>query len=262
MIIDCFTFFNELDILEIRLNTLDQYVDYFVLVEASKTQSLKDKAFFFEENKERYSKFLSKIVHVKLKKYPQENGWAMENFQRNSISGGLNLLNLQDEDIILISDVDEIPDLSNIKLEDIKSKITAFEMSYHTFHLNLTTENKSWIGTVATNWKSFNKTTPQKLRNIKDSIHRVKSGWHLGYMGGKEMVYTKFFSCIEPFNKSLIPDFDSFSADFDRKIKHNGSFLFSDKKDDSIKLVQCQISYPYLPKYIEENKNKFKNLLF
>ena len=63
-IIDCFSFFNELELLEIRLNILDQYVDKFVLVEAAKTQTLKDKPFVFEENKSRYEKFLDKIVHV------------------------------------------------------------------------------------------------------------------------------------------------------------------------------------------------------
>ena len=67
-IIDCFSFFNELELLEIRLNILDQYVDKFVLVEAAKTQTLKDKPFVFEENKSRYEKFLDKIVHVKLDK--------------------------------------------------------------------------------------------------------------------------------------------------------------------------------------------------
>ena len=73
MIVDCFTFFNELDLLELRLEELHESVDYFVLVEASKTQSLLDKPLYFEENKLRYSKFLDKIIHVKVEDCPDNN---------------------------------------------------------------------------------------------------------------------------------------------------------------------------------------------
>ena len=73
MIIDCFPFFNELDVLDIRLNILNEVVDKFVLVEASKTQSKIDKPFYFEQNKNRYSKFLDKIVHIKIEDYPEED---------------------------------------------------------------------------------------------------------------------------------------------------------------------------------------------
>ena len=113
MIIDCFPFFNELDVLELRLNILDSVVDKFVLVEASKTQSLIDKPFYFEDNKDRFAKFLHKIVHIKVQDYPNEGGWAMENFQRNCILRGLKHLDLNTHDIVGISDVDEIwnPDI-------------------------------------------------------------------------------------------------------------------------------------------------------
>lgn len=262
MIIDCFPFFNELDILEIRLNELSSFVDRFVLVEASKTQSLKDKPFYFEENKQRFSEFLHKIIHVKVLDYPEKGGWAMENFQRNSIVSGLLKLNLKEDDTILISDADEIPDLSKVDMDFIKGKEYSFEMSYHTFYLNLLTENKSWVGTVTLPWSSLKKENPQTVRNMKDHLPRLNSGWHLGYMGGKEKVYTKFFSCIEPINKNLIADFETFSKEFDRKIRAGGSFLFSDKSDDTIKLVPCDIYYPFLPKYVETNKEKFSNLLF
>ena len=120
MIIDCFPFFNELDVLDIRLNTLAPFVDCFVLVEASKTQSLKDKDFFFEKNKERFKQFKEKIIHVKVENYPNEGGWAMENFQRNCILDALKSLNLAENDIILLSDADEIPDLSRFNLEILK----------------------------------------------------------------------------------------------------------------------------------------------
>ena len=87
MIYDCFTFFNEFDLLEIRLNELDSVVDKFVLVEATKTFSGKDKPLYFNENKNKFNKFLNKIIHVIVDEYPNLNGdWVIENHQRNEIS--------------------------------------------------------------------------------------------------------------------------------------------------------------------------------
>src|SRR3954464_1583382 len=92
MIYDCFTFFNELDLLEIRLNELDPVVDKFVLVEATKTHQGKDKPLYFLENKARYEKFLAKIIHVVVNEYPDYEGksaWLLEHHQRNMIIEGL-----------------------------------------------------------------------------------------------------------------------------------------------------------------------------
>lgn len=85
ILFDCFTFFNELDLLEIRLEELSSVVDWFVLVEATRTFSGRPKPLYFEENKERYSKFLHKIVHVKLGYMPEKpsSAWELEAFQRN-----------------------------------------------------------------------------------------------------------------------------------------------------------------------------------
>jgi beta-1,4-mannosyl-glycoprotein beta-1,4-N-acetylglucosaminyltransferase len=119
-IYDCFTFFNELDVLEMRLNILDKDVDYFVLVESNKTHSGKDKELIFQKNKTRFADFSDKIIHIIVDDMPQSNNgnrWKLENFQREAIMRGLS--KCTDEDIILISDLDEIPDpkaLENIKL--------------------------------------------------------------------------------------------------------------------------------------------------
>ena len=72
-IYDCFIFFNELDLLEIRLSELYNYVDYFVIVEANKTFKGKSKPFYFEENKQKYKKYLDKIIHVKVYDMPKSS---------------------------------------------------------------------------------------------------------------------------------------------------------------------------------------------
>jgi len=268
MLIDAFPFATELDILEIRLNSLNKYVDYFILVESEKTQTLRDKPLYFELNKERYKSFLDKIIHIKILadecKVFNPNSWEMEHFQRNCITRGIKQINPTDRDYLMISDADEIPDLSLIP--DTRENLTpvcSFDMTYHTFYANLLTQNKRWIGTVLTPIVVLNKMNPQAIRDAKDSIkNKIIGGWHLGYMGGKEAVYKKFLNCIEPMDKSLIPPFEVFCEEFDRKIKNGGSFLFSDKIDDSIKLNECAIEYPLLPEYLTNNKEKFKHLFW
>ena len=109
-IIDCFVFYNELDMLNLRLHELNEHVDYFILVEANKTYSNNPKNFIFEQNKFKYQKFLHKIIHIKVNDMPNgTNNWEREFHQRNCIGRGVELVtNLDDEDIILLSDVDEI----------------------------------------------------------------------------------------------------------------------------------------------------------
>ena len=107
-IYDCFVFFNELKLLEFRLSMYYDYVDYFVLCECSKTQRGEDKPYYFEENKILFEKYADKIIHVKADNPPLFKGsddWSIEFYQRNQISQGLK--NATDEDLIIISDLDE-----------------------------------------------------------------------------------------------------------------------------------------------------------
>ena len=265
MIIDCFPFFNELDLLEIRLNVLNDVVDKFVLVEASKTQSLIDKPFYFEENKDRYSKFLDKIIHVKITDYPKKDGWAMENYQRNCIVKGLQQLELKEEDIIGVSDLDEIwfPEIRDKFEEYFKEvKFISVEMKYLVFYLNLETVDKKWIGTIFAKAKDLINYTPQNLRNIKDHVsHIEEAGWHFGYQGGKEKVYNKYLSCIEPFDKSKIPSKEEFFKQFNKRIKDQGNFIYSDDlNNDSVKLHKISLE-ENLPKYILSNIDKYNHMI-
>ena len=113
MIYDCFTFFNELDLLEIRLNILYEKVDFFVIVEANKTHTGKDKPFYVQESFARFERFKEKIKYIQVTDMPSGNAWTLENFQRNCIMRGLD--KLADDDIVAISDLDEIinPDVFN-----------------------------------------------------------------------------------------------------------------------------------------------------
>lgn len=264
MIYDCFTFFNELDLLEIRLNILNDVVDKFILVEASKTQSLLDKPFYFEENKERYSKFLDKIIHIKVTDYPKQDGWAMENYQRNCIVHGLRKVDLKENDIIGISDLDEIwaPEVKD-KFDEYFSqvKFLSVGMKYIVFYLNLETVDKNWIGTIFAQAKDLIHYSPQNLRNMKDHVsHIEEAGWHFGYQGGKEKVYQKYLSCIEPLDKSKLPTKEIFFKEFEERIKNEGNFIYSDNlSDQSIKLKKIDIQ-ENLPMYLIKNQEKYKHM--
>lgn len=141
-IYDCFTFFNELDLLEMRFNILNDKVDFFVLVEATKTHSGEKKELFFERNRDRFSNFSNKIIHIIVDDLPEiKNGdrWLLENFQRDAIMRGLS--GCGGNDIIVISDLDEIPRLdegSNLKTifgvsDSKKSCLFDFYIKYKNF---------------------------------------------------------------------------------------------------------------------------------
>jgi len=108
-VIDCFPFYNELDLLDFRLRYMDDVVDKFVLVEATHTQAGNPKELYFEKNKARYEKYLHKIEHIIVDDCPNTNDpWDNENHQRRGINKGIVKTNPGNDDIIIISDVDEI----------------------------------------------------------------------------------------------------------------------------------------------------------
>ena len=121
MIYDCFSFFNELDLLEIRLNTLDSIVDKFILVESTLTHTGKAKPLYYAENKNRFEKFNNKIIHIIVDEFPyfqnintREMAWIRENCQRNAILRGIPKP-ANDDDYLIIADLDEIPSPEAIK---------------------------------------------------------------------------------------------------------------------------------------------------
>lgn len=205
MIIDCFTFYNELDLLECRLNYLYDKVDRFVLVEASITHSGKPKPMYFAENQERYSKYLDKIVYVPLTIDASEydwthdpsrgynnSSWLVENRQRNGILEGIK--NCSDDDVIMISDLDEIPCKDAIDRAIRMLKYKQFvSLDTDQFYYNLgQCLVEPWPATVLSLNKYVKYINPQQIRDGKNGIVRIaKGGWHLTYFGGTEFIKNK-----------------------------------------------------------------------
>lgn len=143
MIYDCFTFFNELELLELRLHELAEVVDKFVLVEATKTHSNKPKPLHYQENRLRFAGFHDQIIHVVVADLPDsKDPWVLENYQRNCIARGL--ADCRPEDFVLVSDLDEIPRATAV---DKMSREIPFpdNLLSHAVHAGL---NSTWFKSV------------------------------------------------------------------------------------------------------------------
>lgn len=191
-VIDCFLFYNEYDILELRLEELFDVVNYFVIVEANITFSGLKKEWNFENNKKRYEKYLSKIIYIKCDDLQGNNAWEIEYAHRNSISKCLHLFN--DTDIILISDVDEIPRREYVEQIRIPRLPLRFVMDFYNYNFNcrVTPEWKS--GTVALSKINLTENSPQFYRMIQNLPYIEKAGWHFSWFGDVEQCKDKIKS--------------------------------------------------------------------
>lgn len=208
MVIDTFMFFNEFDILEGRLEYLFDHVDYFVLVESNMTHSGESKPLLFMENAKRYKKYLSKILYfpfitskdqynfdrVPVHDHDFEAGtWKAENAQRNHINTALDIFD--DTDVIIVSDVDEIPHRGCIQIgRDYLAngwEVLAIQQTYYCYNFNQKL-SYPWHGSVITSNAYAKKHGAQHLRNIKHSIPVISNGgWHLSYWGTVEEIQDK-----------------------------------------------------------------------
>ena len=195
-------FFNELELLKMRLEELDDVVDYFVLVESVETQRGGQKPLYFAGNAPLFEKFQSKIIYIaNTEKHPRMTPWEREHFQRNLISQGLKHCELQD--IIMISDLDEIPRPSKIAfLSELLNKriyrTIAFEQDQYLYQLNRPTPTVRWRGTVATTYRNFKKHEPQHFRDRRNLYYAISNGgWHFTWMGGVQQIREKSMSVVE-----------------------------------------------------------------
>jgi beta-1,4-mannosyl-glycoprotein beta-1,4-N-acetylglucosaminyltransferase len=162
-IYDCFSYLDEDLLLNIRLNILNKYVDYFVIIEGNKTWQNNPKKFNF--NIQRFSQFRDKIIYIQVKDLPDGiDPFKRENFQRNSILKGL--FEADDNDLIIISDLDEIPNPLNIKKFDKKMHYAAFKQKNFYYKLNLLSNKNPFLCGSKICIKKFLK-SPQWLRELK-----------------------------------------------------------------------------------------------
>ena len=293
-IFDCFMYYDEDLILDLRLNLLDSFVDKFIIVESLYTHSGKPRKLLFDITK--YSKFKNKIDYIILEKAPADlfsinkddsedtinsklilNAVKRENLQRNTILKGLS--NAADNDLIIISDVDEIPNLENANLDNLKNKIILFSQKFFYYKFNLRLDNFAWHGSRACRKKDLK--SPQWLRNIKDKVYPfwridtlfsnkrymnveiiTNGGWHFSNIKSPEDIEKKMKTYLHHREFELNP----VSKEHIGKIIEEKKAIYNlkkdmtkDKFDLSEKLVLADLSE--LPFYFQQNKDKYKNWL-
>ena len=292
-IFDCFMYFDEETVLELRLNILDKYVDYFVIVESSFTHKGDKRNLKF--NHQKFKKFKDKLIYITYDKEPAEiaknsinenddetiksfkyieNAILRENGQRNQILRGLELA--KDDDMILISDVDEIPNLENLDLSKINEKIILFNQDMFYYRFNLKLPNLDWTGTKGCK-KKFLK-SPQWLRNIKDRkypFYRLDAffsdtkyidikiisngGWHFSNLKTASEIEFKLKSYLH--HREF--DENPLSVDEINSLIKNKQAIYDLKVDKRVNKIgdgSKLEKYPTerLPKFLQDNLNSYK----
>lgn len=293
-IFDCFMYFDEEQVLDLRLNVLYQNVDYFVIVESIYNHKGEKRNLLF--NSQKFEKFNDKIIYLVYDKIPQlvepiketdnekekdgkyiMNALYRENAQRDFISEGLK--SAKKNDLILISDVDEIPKLSSVNLNNIKNEIILFKQDMFYYKYNLSLPNFKWTGTKAV--KKKNLASPQWLRNIKDRkypFYRIDTffsdkkyinikiindgGWHFSNIKSPEMIEHKLRSYLHH------REFDQVSLSIEEinelvKKKQAIYDLRVDKRVNKVGngVILENFEMKKLPSHINDNIDKYKNWL-
>jgi beta-1,4-mannosyl-glycoprotein beta-1,4-N-acetylglucosaminyltransferase len=287
-------YFDEDMLLDLRLNILNSYVKRFIITEATYTHSGTKKKLNFDLSK--FNKFKDKIEYIVVDTPPPDilpidqndtkekkgeklilNGYARDNYQRNNLNIGLK--NIDDEDIIIISDLDEIPNLQGVNFKNIKEKINIFKQKMFYYKLNLYIEDFVWHGSKACKKKYF--ISPQWLRNIKSKKY---SKWRIDlWMSKKKYINVNLinnggwhFTSIrtpEELEKKLLNfgshyEYEESGMDINnlRKLINEKVVMYDHKVDQkgnrwSAKTKLKKIANNFLPNYICENLNKYEKWL-
>ena len=287
-------YFDEEVVLDLRLNTLDRYVDYFVIVESTFTHRGDRRNLKFDHKK--FEKFKDKIIYLTFDKEPDGieavyendnegeksrkyilNAAKRENGQRDYIINGLQ--KASSEDLILISDVDEIPNLEEINLDNLKEKILMFQQDMFYYKFDLKLPNMVWSGTKGCRKKDL--LSPQWLRNIKDkkySLFRLdiifskikynnikfikNGGWHFSNIKSPKEIEHKLKSYLH--HREF--DQEPLSLDQIDSIIRNKQAIYDLKVDKTVNKVGSgsklvNYSFEKLPVYLKENKENYKEWL-
>lgn len=210
MVYDCIPFFNEIDILKMRLNILSPYVDKFIIEEATMTFSGEPKELCFEKNKHLFREFADRIEYVVVTDTPKvARTHERDYFQKNYLLKGLRKAGATEDDVIIFGDCDEIPNPGVLKnIIDNFDKTKVYHLAQRNFYAFLNMEEKSgkllsitgdfpnieekdrkWLGTKVTSLQNIPKEGIVRLRDLvsvcdKRSVRVADGGWHFGYMGG------------------------------------------------------------------------------
>ena len=256
MIYDCCCFFNENELLELRLNTLDEVVDKFVIVESNRTFAGKPKPQNFET--ERFASFKDKIIYVFIENMPPFiDPWQYENYQRNYILEVLKNENATDNDIIIISDLDEIASVEAIKqYKKNPNGIVGLSLKFYNGYLNLFNETETpWLKARILSYKDFNITkplSPTDVRFARMSYIIKNAGWHFSYMGGVERIMEKLREFAhQEFNN----DYYVNKERIEECLKNNTDIL---ARKHFYKKVELDETFP---KYLLENQDKYKEMI-
>ena len=241
MIVDGFTFFNEFDLLKLRLNELAGTVDLFVLVEAARTFSGQEKPLYFAERKEEFRDY--PIAHVVVNDMPVvATAWAREYWQRNAIVRGLDLV--PDDAVVMVSDVDEIPLPAAVPTSVAVAELQYFEQQFFYYDMH-TRALGSWFGTRATRAGNVKRWTPQGIRD-KGNVVVSPGGWHFTYTGGVQAIIRKIESFShQEYNNPAVKNQQRIAA-----VINEGRDLFG--RDQLMQFERVE-GVAHLPRYVQEH---------
>lgn len=221
-VFDAFLFFNEFEILELRLNELYDVVDYFIILESSKTFMGKPKPFYFEENKERFNKFKDKIINIKLEVPDSLNliGWDMEAYQRDTLFTTIQSLYekdiVADYDVIILSDVDEIPNPPAVINYDSSNGMSAMNQKLYYYYLNCLSD-LDWHGSRIGVWSDIKDISASQLR-VNNALPVIENGgWHFSFIGNIDNMVAKIDAYShQEFNVPYFTDKDKIQDKIDK----------------------------------------------
>jgi len=249
LVYDCFTFFNELDVLEIRLNELDGVVDRFVIAEANMTHAGAPREFILEKNMDRFEKFRDKIIYIKVEDMPTGGNWGRENYQRDALMRGL--VGCDDDDIVLISDVDEIPRPSCIKDYKISDGMMNLEQNMYYYYLNCF--QCKWYLAKILPFRLLREGLTPELARETSSPCILNAGWHFSFIGGLDKITEK----IEAFAHQEFNTDEYKNHDHILEHMTNGTSLFG-RWHDGAGFVQVDDTFP---RYVVENQDKLSQFI-
>jgi len=266
MIYDCFSYWDEDLLLDLRLNVLNNFVDYFVIVEGNKTWQNNPKKLRF--NIEKFKKFEKKIIYIAVKDLPDgDDPYKRENFQRNAIERGLK--NANNDDLIIISDLDEIPNPNLISKFNSKDRFAVFKQKHFYYKLNLLSQkNPYWFGSRICIKKYLK--SPQWLRDLKFKkrpfwrIDKFRlnnildnGGWHFCNLKKPEELVYKYKNLCEtndPYNFNEKINEKYLDINEIKKRIELGEDIIGRK--DQFKKILLDETYP---EYLKKNIENFKN---